>query len=501
MSQSVNSKQSNRTDPPKILLARGSSNSDINPTQKSRELFDYREKKDRERRIDDFDSKRSGGGGSGSSNGNSGRRRDRKKVKDPPGPQFTQTPVILERRQANPDAHGDGTEKPPATKQPVDVVKEYTTLLSNYFSTLDLEKLQTFSQKPVRPMQMMDLKQNISYDQIVKNLNDQPGCFIVGVLGRKSVGKTSLLLSLAQNSKISTLKVHDTRGIDMYITSERVILLDTPPIFDPAIVDRVKSQLVIDIGHNFKKLLELFAIQLTMYMYSICHILVVVCDDNDTELFNFLRKVESLKSKFTNPNSSPVTTTIPDSPNRSGSSLNNAKKQQETAVEEYFPEIVFVLNKLARRDFALNNYVNLSENISRMFSGSKLRASGRISIERYLPQLCGDNYINPYAGILSTPQNIPPPPPQFSPATINLFLLPKFTQSFIEENPLIPNPSQYEILAKHFRNAILETPRFNTPTVSRKWFQISEKDWFRSAVRIWEGIKRSNVIFDEVRKG
>ncbi|KAJ1561165.1 smg-9, nonsense mediated mRNA decay factor, partial [Nowakowskiella sp. JEL0078] len=386
----------------------------------------------RDRRIDDDWEKKN-------------RRKGRKErmPKDSSGPStlYSQTPVILERRQVV-AANADGLTQQVAdnlksvqdvpltpVKSQADIVTDYANRISSQILKLSSEPPQWYGLKPKNsePIKMMDEKQKIQIDQVFRVLNDQPGCFIVGVLGRRGVGKSTVISSFSHN-QFTKNDSHETLGIDMYITSERIILLDTQPIFSRSALDRIKRSTDVVVPENFAKnpdkWLELNALQMTMFMFSVCHVLIIVTDSaNDSELYSFLRKVEKLKfadaSSNQLPNHQNSQTTTSSSLHLSRQTLNNDSSKED---EEYFPEIVFVVNKAGPNDFTPISVSQISKNIHDAFSDSQISISGILSTSYLLPS---PHSVSPFADILGnrsldTSGGIPP-----IISDVNLVILPR----------------------------------------------------------------------------
>lgn len=80
---------------------------------------------------------------------------------------------------------------------------------------------------------------------------------VVGVLGLQGSGKSTILSLLAgnnpsdnirqyifppQSKESKELSEHQTTGINMYVTGERTIFLDTQPIMSPSVLDKIIRQ-------------------------------------------------------------------------------------------------------------------------------------------------------------------------------------------------------------------------------------------------------------------
>ncbi|KAI8809205.1 hypothetical protein BJ742DRAFT_241003 [Cladochytrium replicatum] len=476
-------------------------------------------------------------------------------------PMFSHTPVILGRNataaQEDVGMSENDDSKSPETKQPgasrvgtakLTIDQKAKDMGPKITETI-LKKLRagkegagTVSQPNANRnvFKMIDENMRFQTEQIAKQLSDQPGCYIVGVIGRRGAGKSTILSALAKTPQIFAKEstehqsTHETTGIDLHITPERIVLLDTQPIFSRSVYDRAKRS--GDIGYSGDILpkyqqrshewIELQSMQIATFLYYVCHVLVVVMDNpNDTEMWDFLKKVEGLKRTVSGasrlaPNGGPANATSPNAP------------------QEFFPEVIFVVNKAEPSIFSPAAVSDLSESIAQAFQDSHLRIlhgtvtmANSFAMYRTMTNLTSKR-----------PSQLPP----------NLFLLPrsnpeqkrldeminsKSTDWITEvldsmmEHPWLP--ATYPFMMKQLRNQIFEVPRSavspaaiaqqyrpdgpqtasgaamaaataalaaeaaatGAPWMShRRYFQISEKDWFRSAWKIWDGIRRADLL-------
>ncbi|CAG2068335.1 unnamed protein product, partial [Timema podura] len=95
-------------------------------------------------------------------------------------------------------------------------------------------------------------------DSCLEYLLDQNDFTVVGCLGLQGVGKSTLMSLLAgnlpnennknayvfrpQSSEHHESGGHCTVGVDLCVTSNRVILLDTQPMLSPSVMDRTMQQ-------------------------------------------------------------------------------------------------------------------------------------------------------------------------------------------------------------------------------------------------------------------
>eukprot|EP00795_Rhopilema_esculentum_P017000 gene17000-8505_t len=91
-------------------------------------------------------------------------------------------------------------------------------------------------------------------DKCLTSLLEQTDFVVVGVVGYQGVGKSTILSMLGDSKNEDALKsgllfrsqskqdveksLHRTEGIDMFVTPERLIFLDTQPLMSPSILDR-----------------------------------------------------------------------------------------------------------------------------------------------------------------------------------------------------------------------------------------------------------------------
>ncbi|KDO31973.1 hypothetical protein SPRG_03189 [Saprolegnia parasitica CBS 223.65] len=136
---------------------------------------------------------------------------------------------------------------------------------------------------------------------------------VVGCIGLEGVGKSTLLSMLANQSPsttnawfpIQTLDCklngkHQTSGIDMCITDDNVVLLDCQPFLSSSMLHEMIQK------HESPKFnalpldqqLEVAALQLLVFLFSVCHHVLVVSDTpRDHDLAELLQCGEVLKQR------------------------------------------------------------------------------------------------------------------------------------------------------------------------------------------------------------
>ncbi|MQM14840.1 hypothetical protein Taro_047774 [Colocasia esculenta] len=163
-------------------------------------------------------------------------------------------------------------------------------------------------------------------DRALPFLTENTDFTVVGVIGPPGAGKSTIMNELygfdgsspgmlppfaIQSDEARAMARHCTIGIETRVSSERLILLDTQPIFSPSVlVEMMKpdgsssipvlngESLSADVAH------ELMGIQLGVFLASVCHILLVVSDGiHDTTMWHLLLTVDMLKHNIPDPSS------------------------------------------------------------------------------------------------------------------------------------------------------------------------------------------------------
>ncbi|KAK4510329.1 uncharacterized protein ATC70_004759 [Mucor velutinosus] len=364
------------------------------------------------------------------------RRRDRKK-NESSGKPFLQAPIILDRRErpeqtaysptttttttSNPDV-----DTPPSAHQPI---KANSTSIEDSSATCI-----PFLRRPNK----------FNADTILKHLTDYPGHFVIGIIGKQGVGKSTILSHFTQDTKHAfpsqdnaqfLYQGHKTEGIDMYITPERAILLDTEPILSWTILDDALRHGSLG-GLHPDVWLEMESLYSIIFLMSVCNSVLVVNDspEIDLDVLKLIQRAEMLKF------------CIPDFPLLVG--------QQDM---HHYPDIVFVCNKCQKNEFTYRNYSALQAILTSLFETSQLKTRGLVSLGDVLP-LYKTNQEN----------------------EANLFFLPQ--QDDIDS---------LQDLVSALRDQVIAGPRR-----PGKKGQVSEKDWFKNAIKTFEVVRKSDYIME-----
>ncbi len=151
---------------------------------------------------------------------------------------------------------------------------------------------------------LIDENMKFQYEECLKLIADHPNCVVLGVLGKKGVGKSTLVQQLIASGndhhvhdfKYKKIPTKSSQTVDMYKTSSNLILIDTTPVFSRAVIDRYrrdKSSTAYmtekefqetmdgDLRRHQDRWLTTFSVQLTIFLLSTCHVVMTVSDNPD----------------------------------------------------------------------------------------------------------------------------------------------------------------------------------------------------------------------------
>ncbi|VVC30337.1 P-loop containing nucleoside triphosphate hydrolase [Cinara cedri] len=311
------------------------------------------------------------------------------------------------------------------------------------------------------PVKMIDDYMQFINEGLSNSLLDQMDFLVIGCLGLQGVGKSTLMSDIANKPNLFTTTSSEyletsqncTSGIDAYITKNRIILLDCQPILSSSVAYSAsqkrmgqsidQSGLIID---N-----EIVSLQLTAFLMSVCHIVLVVQDwFFDSSIIKILQTAEMLKP--------PMLTT-----------------HRNEELVEYFPHIIFVQNKSFYSDFSIENIKQIQHVYAQLFARSRLLIQSGISI-------ANGNVISEL-----NPLNCGEP--------INLFVLANIEKDKNSEiNGLHKMQPGRSILIQEFRKQLLSLPI--SPLTHT---QLTERTWFHYCAKVWDSIKKSQ-FFNEYNR-
>ncbi|KAJ6383924.1 hypothetical protein OIU78_027264 [Salix suchowensis] len=325
-------------------------------------------------------------------------------------------------------------------------------------------------------------------DRFLPFLTENTDFTVVGIIGPPGVGKSTILNELygfdgtspgmlppftVQSEDNRAMARHCTVGIEPRISAERLILLDTQPVFSPSVLAEMmrpdgSSTISVLSGENLSTELahELTAIQLGVLLASICHVLLVVSDGvYDDSMRHLMLTVDLLKHGIPDPSSL-------NSAYLQSSSVGPEKENKDkvSEAEEYMATPLFVhTNRLQDENFTPCNFVELRKALAQYFSSSSFikEKGGSLETEQI------------YSSVLSNSQNNDP-----DSKSINLFVIPLKDKA---DSPKAQYKSYISALCK-LRNQVLS---MNSLSFART---VSEREWLKNSAKIWELVKSSAII-------
>ena len=205
-------------------------------------------------------------------------------------------------------------------------------------------------------------------------LLDQNDFLVVGVLGTQGVGKSTILSFLAGNSAQDAYRnyvfqpenremredaLHQTMGVEMFASPERIIFLDSQALLSASVLDLVIQQekkfpVEYSSAENY---VEMQSLQLASFLMTVCHVVIVAQDwFADLTLLRSILTAEMLK------------------PQTHAASTTQDTPQEEN--QEYYPTVMFLLNKAREEDFSPQNFKDMKMTIGTIFQSSKLHYKG-----------------------------------------------------------------------------------------------------------------------------
>lgn len=316
-------------------------------------------------------------------------------------------------------------------------------------------------------------------DKAFETLLDQNDFVVIGCVGMQAAGK-STLMSMISGQPIDSIEktrlvfrpqkrsdlekcIHRTVGVDMYVTSGRLILLDTQPLLSPSMLDQyLRYDRKVPSEYSTAEIcLEIQALQILTFLYTVCHVVLVVQDHfTDLNLLHLLKTAEMLKPSTVSHAAQDGTGTNPED------------------YTEYFPYIVFVYTCCGPHMFELHILHSICEITWKIFQTSRLRVRNAASLVR-APLLASTQLSDTLDAYKD----------------LNIFLLPSIQSAFPIEDEVTHPIKRYRghpnlaVLIRQLRHQLAAMPReLFTHHV------LSERNWFHYAARTWEAVKKSNLI-------
>ena len=362
-----------------------------------------------------------------------------------------------------------------------------------------------------RVHKLMTASMELAVEEVHQHLSDATDFTVIGVLGSQGVGKSTVMSLLAgadwshsgaagselceppfapQGAQCLLGARHQTCGVDLLVTSERVLLLDTQPLFSPSVLlDLQRDAGLPAEAQTHENLLELHSLRLAMLLLSTCHLVIVASDSLlDAGAMRSLRTAQMLRHRLPD-----VSTVAPSAGGGGGgtstgaaavsastptaSSAVAAGASSDDAVVEYDPQLAFVYSRQPPSAMATSQRRRLRTLLSALFP-STARASTSHSLIAGTPAgalASGDRGV----GVPATSPAAEAQQPAVGGPLV--FLLPDSEDGA----SICESHEGYRAEAERMRDELLALPRrpFARP--------LSEKEWLRGLARVWELLKRS----------
>ncbi|KAL6008236.1 hypothetical protein ACLOJK_033742 [Asimina triloba] len=303
-----------------------------------------------------------------------------------------------------------------------------------------------------------------------------------------------------QTEETRALARHCTAGIELRISTERLILLDTQPLFSPSILAEMirpdgSSSVSVLNGEFLSADLayELMGIQLGVFLASISHVLLVVSEGlHDINMWHLMLTFQIwwlntiwmaliafgedswLSSSTPNKEVDLLKHGIPDpsllTPSHSqGLNTDQDKKYKDNlqGTEDYLAAPVFVHTKLRDEYLSPQSTMQMEHALSQYFSTTSFAGTRDQNITKAPDTITED----------------------LGSAGPKLFLLPNKGQ---DDSQRVQSGSYFSLM-EQLRNQILS---MNDRSFAKT---VSEREWLRNSARIWELVKKSPVIADYSR--
>ncbi|KAI4295297.1 hypothetical protein L6164_035358 [Bauhinia variegata] len=323
-------------------------------------------------------------------------------------------------------------------------------------------------------------------DRFLPFLTENTDFTVVGVIGPPGVGKSTIMNEIygfdpsspgmlppfsIQSEDTKAMSRHCSVGIEPRISAERIILLDTQPVFSASFLSEMmrpecSSTVSVISGETLSAELahELMSIQLAVLLASICHIMLVVSEGvHDDSMWHLMLTVDLLKHGISDP--SYLTSLL----QSSSSGLDKDKKVKEG--EEYMATPVFVQTKLQDQEFTPQNFELLRKALIQYFKTSSFVREHH----RNMPE----EHVSSSAIHGSNPDS----------NMLNLHVIPLKKR---DDYPRAQHESYKSALWK-LRDQILS---MNSPSFKRP---MSEREWLKNSAKIWEQVKSSPIISEYCR--
>ncbi|KAI9094803.1 hypothetical protein K1719_026609 [Acacia pycnantha] len=325
-------------------------------------------------------------------------------------------------------------------------------------------------------------------DRFLPFLTENTDFTVVGVIGPPGVGKSTVMNELygfdssspgmlppfsVESNDTFAMARHCSVGIEPRVSSERIILLDTQPVFSASVLAEMmkpdsSSTVSVLSGESLSAEMahKIMGIQLAVLLASVCHILLVMSDGvHDASMWHLMLTVDLLKHGISNPFS--LTSSV-----SQGSSSGLEKDNKIPERDEYMATPVFVHAKVQDQDATPQNFVLLKKAISKYFETSSFMRNRHKTVpQERVSSIIHNNQLD------SDKPNL------------HLHMIPLKKR---DENTRTQHESFISALWE-LRDQILS---MKPPSSTRP---VSEREWLKNSAKVWEQVRNSPIILEYCR--
>ena len=263
------------------------------------------------------------------------------------------------------------------------------------------------ARKSAGPRKLLNDNLELSLDEVTPLLSDSVDFTVIGVLGAQGVGKSNLLSLLAgarwvsqdgslaggsvpvatlhdpifapQTKETALGAAHQTCGVDLHVTAERLLLLDTQPLLSPSVlVDLIKREAALPTEvQTHENLLELHSLRIAMFMLSVCHVVVWAVDaELDAETARLIRVTQMLRHRL--PDLAALATATPSVAATLAAATAapvsaSAEDAPLSVASSYSPTLAFLFNRAQSCTFAPSQRASLRALLRKLVTNTPAR--------------------------------------------------------------------------------------------------------------------------------
>ncbi|XP_063385175.1 nonsense-mediated mRNA decay factor SMG9-like [Cydia fagiglandana] len=252
--------------------------------------------------------------------------------------------------------------------------------------------------------------------------------------------------------------VHCTKGVDMYVTTDRVILLDCQALWSPALIEETNINPITARSGN---VVTVDCLQVASFLMAICHVLVAVQDwFTDYNFIRYLQTAEMLKPSL---------------------SASSSASSEEASSGESHPHLLLLHNRCQLEDYTPEAVKTMQDLYRKAFQKSSLQLNSGM----YMYSDSNRNGLSADCQGCSLDTCGPP---------LNLFLLPEIYDDFDNQEIYRGHPT-FEELSKRLRWMVLGVHRHPITNVPN----LSERSWFQYCAKAWETIRKCTFFMEYER--